>query len=893
MAAIWQTQQNLGAVAENQYYNLNFSVYDTTGGVTYTLVSGSLPNGLSLASNGNLSGNLSTITNPNNSVTSNFTVRATDSLSAISDRTFTLEVITAVPPNITPNSSSLGTVFDGTYYSTNFSLSNTTHLSDTTFSIDSGNVPNVVVMSTTGNLAGYIDRYTSNVDYNFTVKALNGSLIDTNSYNLTVIAHATLTADSDVYTADNVGIITSDLSNLHNPVLLAANGVIGSLYRNKIFAQQLQARDFDGDDLSYAIVSGSLPPGLTLTTNSGWITGTVSGDPSSTDINYSFEAKAYKTSSTEFESNVKNYTLTLIGQSSDEITWTTESNLGIIYTGEISELQVYANSRSGGSLNYTLVGNGIGGLPPGLDLLADGAISGRPTFNISSNVSYTFTIRAQNREGTVFKDKEFAVTLVKRDNRPYENVYITLLPTREGRDTFNTLLSNTDIIPSTYLYRQWDTWFGTNRDRKILFASGLNPDTAEEYINAIQLNHYWKTLKFGNIKTAVAKDDNLNPIYEVVYADVIDQQVNSSGFGPNLSESVPTNSANISTVYPNSFPNMVERLAGNVATSVGYENRGILPKWMTTQQTDGNVLGFTRSLVLAYVLPGRSQEVSYRINQSSVDLKNIDFTIDRYEWDSILSNNFIKSDQAVTGTGNITANTISNIVTGNGTAFSSELVGNATLYVSNVAIGNVVSVTDNTTLIMDANSTSDIANLSFTYSNIFRMNNYVTVTGNITTNTSSNIVTGISSNIAGTGTISGNSGSQTITGNSTTFTTEARVGANLYVSGNSIGQIKSITSANVLTLLLPLTSTITSASYTVEGQQTLFVTQLHIGDTLVNISNTVIGTIATIANNTSLTLTANAAIILSDEQYRTTASDPVTTPDDGNKYLKFPQIGVI
>jgi len=63
----------------------------------------------------------------------------------------------------------------------------------------------------------------------------------------------------------------------------------------------------------------------------------------------------------------------------------------------------------------------------------------------------------------------------------------------------------------------------------------------------------------------------------------------------------------IQTVYPN----MVDR----IETGVGYENRSILPDWMTSRQTDGSVLGFTRALVLCYTIPGKSAEVAYRVNQ--------------------------------------------------------------------------------------------------------------------------------------------------------------------------------------------------------------------------------------------------------------------------------------
>ena len=114
MATIWVTPPNLGSIPENQYYNLNLQTYDTTGSVTYALIAASLPGNLTLAANGNISGNTAFV---NNYVTSNFTVRAMNADSGVTDRTFTLSVISPVPPNITPNSGTLTSVIDGQYYS--------------------------------------------------------------------------------------------------------------------------------------------------------------------------------------------------------------------------------------------------------------------------------------------------------------------------------------------------------------------------------------------------------------------------------------------------------------------------------------------------------------------------------------------------------------------------------------------------------------------------------------------------------------------------------------------------------------------------------------------------------------------------------------------------------
>ena len=905
MATIWVTPPNLGSIPENQYYNLNLQTYDTTGSVTYALIAGSLPGNLTIASNGNISGNTAFV---NNSVTSNFTVRATNADSGVTDRTFTLSVISPVPPNLTPNSGSLTSVIDGQYYSQQFSLDDPSVLANTIFFVDSGTIPAGLTFASNGLMYGYANAISANATYTFTVQANDGGKIDQNSYTLDVISRKTLTADSDLYTADNVSIITADTSSQYTPILLDS-GNIGNITQGDNFSYQLQAVDFDSAsaNLTYQLAGGSLPSGLSLNANTGWITGTVPTGALIT-VTSNFSANVYKTSYPEFVSNTNSYTLTVAGEVDERVIWSTDTNIGSIYNGEISEFAITASTPSGRQLLYTVLTNVIsdpivfesnraleyglvsyGALPPGLELLRDGSLSGRVSFEMSSNLqTYVFTISATDADGLIYGQKEFSVDVVQRDKRPYENLYITVMPDRTGRSTYSSLINNTDIIPREFLYRSEDPWFSTNTLRRVLFMTGLNPDEIADYISAISLNHYWKKLNFGDLKTARAVDDNFNTVYEVIYLELIDDQVNqTTGLGPNVNVTWPANNVGITTVHPNSFPNMISRVADNI----GYQNRSILPLWMTSRQVDGTVLGFTRALVLCYTLPNYSAEITYRINRSNTKFNLIDFTIDRYEYDSILSDNFIKT--SVTGTGNITANTQSNSITGSATIFSNELLVGSTIFVNNTAIGNVANIASNTAITLYANASVNVANLSYTYSNSFVVVNYTLGTGNITANTSSNIVTGNSANITGTGTISGNTGNATITGTGTAFRSELRVGANIYVGGSTIGVIKSIVSTTNLALQVPLTSNISSSAYTAQGTSTLFTTEIHVGDVLINSSNVVIGTVELISNNTSLTLTTNAAANVSNDTYSHTTRDPYTTPGQGDKYLKFPQFGVI
>ena len=902
MATIWVTPPNLGSIPENQYYNLNLETYDTTGSVTYALIAGGLPGNLTIASNGNISGNTTFV---NNFVISNFTVRATNAVSAVTDRTFTLTVTSPIAPNLTPNSGSLTTLIDGQYYSQQFSLDDPSVLSNTTFFISSGTIPTGLELAANGLMYGYANAITSNATYSFTVQANDGGKIDQQAYTLLVISRQTLTADSTFYTGDNVSVITTDTSSQYTPILLDS-GNIGNITQGDNFSYQFQAVDFDNAAMTYQIASGTLPTGLSLNATTGWITGTIPvGTLTGTTNNFS--ANVYKTASPEFESTTNSYSLSVTGEVDNRVIWQTDTNVGSIYNGEISEFSFDATTPSGRQLLYTVVSNTLsaplafesnralayglvsyGALPPGLEIVRDGSLSGRTGFEMRSNLeTYVFTVAASDADGIVYGQKQFFIDVVQRDNRPYENLYITALPNRAGRNIYSNLINNTDILPTDLLYRPYDPWFGKNDLRRVLFMSGLNPSEISDYIDAITLNHYWKKLTLGNLKTARAVDNNFDTVYEVIYLEILNDQVNSAGVGPNSSVSWPTNSAGITTVHPNSFPNMVEQVADNI----GYQDRSILPLWMTSRQTDGTVLGFTRALILCYTLPGFSSELAYRISRAAPDFNLIDFTIDRYEYDSILSDNFIKTP--VSGTGNITANTESDSVTGDSTIFVNELQIGSTVFVNNTAIGNVSNIASNTALTLYANASGNIANLSYTYSNSFIVVNYTTGTGTVSANTSSNIVVGTNANITGTGTITGSIGSATVIGTGTVFNSELVIGANIYVSGNTIGIVKSIISVTNVALEFPLTSNITSSAYTTQGVSTAFTTEIHVGDVLINSGNVVIGTVDVISNNTSLTLTTNAAANVSIDTYSHTTRDPYTTPGQGDKYIKFPKFGVI
>jgi len=140
-------------------------------------------------------------------------------------------------------------------------------------------------------------------------------------------------------------------------------------------------------------------------------------------------------------------------------------------------------------------------------------------------------------------------------------------------------------------------------------------------------------------------------IYEVVYSQVVDNLVNDQGQSVSKSVTLPYpinqfDSTEIATVYPNSLINMRDQVIDTVG-----QISNILPRWMLSKQADGKVLGFVPAWVIAYCKPGKSGQVAYNIAQQYGDKLNlVDFEVDRYELDRLLTHNWNPTVQRWVGT---------------------------------------------------------------------------------------------------------------------------------------------------------------------------------------------------------------------------------------------------
>ena len=710
---VWITKVgSLGTIPENDYYEIKMDAYvPGEPAPEFYFIAGKLPPGIHIDKFGNLRGvPLVTDAVTNDAREYKFTIRAKSKSGQITDRTFSLTISNIVPPEITPKNYYLGNYFDGSFFSLQLLAIQVNPEATLTWTLNSGALPVGLSLNSSGLISGFIKPLAenggvsgySNATYNqfgydnsltyknssytFSISVFDGVNYDDMTYVMNVAAKGQWTADSSLNSINDT-YLTIDSNNRYVPIITTPPQSLPEIRSDSNFAFKFDAIDPNDDVVEFSIstqaVSGfdrngdndthlvgqgfdttgfdqgtqELPPGLVIDATTGWLAGTI---PAITEARktYTFIVYAYKRDEPEYISEPVTFSLTVLGDITNTITWVTDPNLGIINNGATSELLVSAISNADKTLTYSLVSL-TSHLPQGLKLLDSGCLVGRSTFeyftldsgattlNINGSTSfdntYTFTVKAETTDGSASSLRDFTIRVNNYNRIPYENIYLKALPTAAQRQTFLSIVNNKDIFPDNLMYRLSDPWFGRAKDIRALFLAGLNPRQLKKYVDALSTNHFNKKIEFGNVKTARALDDNFNVKYEVVYLELEDLATND-GLSPANStdltglinphydeEGIPH-----SVLYPNSFENM----SSVVVDTVGYARQGILPRWMTSTQENNRQLGLTRAVVLAYTIPGASKLIAYRLNASGIQFNNINFVADRYSLDNHLTSNF-------------------------------------------------------------------------------------------------------------------------------------------------------------------------------------------------------------------------------------------------------------
>ncbi len=319
----------------------------STGGlvpVTFAVAAGSLPPGLTMATDGTISGT------PTGGGTYNFTVTATDSATATGPytgaRAYALTVDAATIA-LSPSAGALPGGTTGLTYSQSFSTSGGT--GPYNYAV-TGTLPAGLTLSNAGVLAG---TPTAGGTFNFTVSATDsstgsGPYTSSQAYSMTIAASTIAVAPSTLPTAA--------IGEAFSETITASGGIA---------------------PYSYSVTSGTLPAGLTLST-----AGVIAGTPTAGGtFNFTVSATDSASGTGPFTGS-QAYTLA-IAAPTIAVAPPTLSNaaIGAAYSQSIT--------ASGGIAPYSYSVTS-GALPAGLSMSTGGVLAGTPT----AAGTFSFTVSA-------------------------------------------------------------------------------------------------------------------------------------------------------------------------------------------------------------------------------------------------------------------------------------------------------------------------------------------------------------------------------------------------------------------------------------------------------------------------------------------------------------------
>ena len=715
---VWTTTAGkIATIDEQVAYSLQLeaNTSDSTA-ITYSVIAGSLPAGMQVTSTGLLTGTPAEVAKR---TLYTFVVRATAG-TTITDRTFSLDVQGSDAPVFTTasgqlqldDSTSVGLywVIDGASVSLQMQATD----SDTragqvlVYEIVQGSLPPGVTMSKTGLISGIVQltddqRYgerggydASQEDYDDVVydRTVTSKSISKNFDFIVRVSDGTSFIEQNnsifVYSADfwrvsNTAItidaseidgspLTMDLSANRRPVFRTGSN-LGTFRHDNALVVKIDVEDFDPlqGDLEYSIQSGSLPAGVSIDINSGELYGQLARQ-SAVEVDYTFTVRANRVVATGI--NVftdQQFTMKVIGEIDIGIAFTTPTVVGTLKADIPSLLSIEAVAEETNRvLSYSVTS---GALPTGITLSEQGNLIGAidPSDFTDSTRAYTFTVTVSDQYQEAATSKEFTVNLdIPYTQTEYGNMsgHATSFI---DQNIFYSIAQDPNINSVENIFRPEDSTFGMRVKPDMLMMSGLEAQTLTVFQQQMEQNHAAKTLYFGDIKTAVAKEGT-DTKYEVVYIEIKDNLVNKSGnaissaiklrdavvkpmLGPRASSmnatadymdyevttdgglSFSTSGSKVryanqlsadlgymETLYPNAVANMRSRMK-----SLGHKEWDYLPLWMkTTQSGDLAPLGYVMAVPICYCKPGTSGLVKKRIEDKQLNFKNIAFTIDRY-----------------------------------------------------------------------------------------------------------------------------------------------------------------------------------------------------------------------------------------------------------------------
>lgn len=334
-----------------------------------------------------------------------------------------------------------------------------------------------------------------------TLDSSNGDIAGRVPYQSEVTQEYKFTIIATRYTPDQVDENVSSrktftirlLGEFNSTTTWITESELGVINSNVISVFKVEAEtNVPNSKVLYSLESGRLPPGLQLSFD-GEIVGTVNA----------FGEKVYKSiwrGGRNYKAgDVVKYNDQLYTTNSDHLSTSTnnflvDQNLWIEFAYTKSGLTVFDNDN----------------------FIVDGT---ETTFDRV----YKFTVNAQDQYKYSIAKREFEIKVNDPEITKYSNLYMQPFLKESVKANFRAFISDPEIFIPEYIYRPQDPNFGIQKNPKVPVYFGIETNNLSKFIAAMSTNHKRKQYRIGELKTAIANVPGTNnPVYEVVYLDVID-----------------------------------------------------------------------------------------------------------------------------------------------------------------------------------------------------------------------------------------------------------------------------------------------------------------------------------------------------------------------------------
>jgi len=355
--------------------NVLLNATDDKGIKHWRVLTGALPDGLTLSNAGFIMGTVASVTE---TTVYDFTVEIEDAEGLTAQRDFSIKVWAPnQPPVFLTPEGSLGTFDEESKINISLSVADDRN-QIAKVEVVGGDFPAELNMRPEGTIVGTLPAVEEDTTYTFTLRVTDlGNRENKNK----------------LYSDRTFSLTVRNVENMA-PVITTPAGSLGTFAENSTILVHLEATDDrDGTYVTWSIAPGSsLPDGLTLTSD-GTLKGTAPEVMEDTTYEFTLRVSDHGDGINDPLFTDRTFSITVTDVNTPPVL-EGPSNLGKYWTGDVVEVQLSAQDDKA-ITEWEVIG---GELPPGFVLTTSGVISGTVP-PLDEITDYSFEIRVSDAEG--------------------------------------------------------------------------------------------------------------------------------------------------------------------------------------------------------------------------------------------------------------------------------------------------------------------------------------------------------------------------------------------------------------------------------------------------------------------------------------------------------------